>query len=112
MLLFIIAVIFGLLIQFFLLFKENSIFLIEYSCVIAYFFIAVFELGLCIFKSYYIGERQSALYYLRNSQIAILNQREKIKINHEIEQELFYKFPYLRKGNQNQNQKMEHDNFD
>ena len=112
MLLFIITVIFGLLIQFFLLFKENSIFLIEYSCVIVYFFIAVFELGLCIFNSYYIGERQSALYYLRNSQIAILNQREKIKINHEIEQELFYKFPYLRKGNQNQNQKMEHDNFD
>lgn len=112
MLLFIITNIFGLLIQFFLLFKEKSIFPIEHSCVIVYFFIAVLELGLCIFTSYYIGERQSALYYLRNSQISILNQREKIKTSHEIEQELFYKFPYLRKGNQNKNQNIEHDKTD
>ena len=112
MLLFIITDIFGLLIQFFLLFKEKSIFPIEHSCVIVYFFIAVLELVLCIFTSYYIGERQSALYYLRNSQISILKKRKKIKTSHEIEQELLYKFPYLRKGNQNKNQKIEHDKID
>ena len=48
---------------------------------------------------FYIGERQGAIFNLRNSTIDNKNQREKIKTSHEIEQELFYKFPYLRKGN-------------
>ena len=46
---------------------------------------------------FYIGQRQGALFNLRNSPIANQNQREKIKTSQEIEQELFYKFPYLRK---------------
>ena len=45
---------------------------------------------------FYIGQRQGALFNLRNSPIATQNQREKIKTSQEIEQELYYKFPYLR----------------
>ena len=40
---------------------------------------------------------------MRNSTIDNQNQREKIKTSQEIEQELFYKFPYLRKTVVNNN---------
>ena len=51
----------------------------------------------------YIGNRQSALFKLRNSPVTNQNKREKIKTSKEIEQELFVKFPYLRKGNNKNN---------
>ena len=51
----------------------------------------------------YIGNRQSALFKLRNSPVSNQNVREKIKSSKEIEQELFFKFPYLKKGNKKNN---------
>ena len=74
---------------------------IELSCVIVYDIISFIELLLWIYTIIYIGERQSALFNLRNSAIDIKNQREKIKTSHEIEQELYYKFPYLKKAKNN-----------
>ena len=64
---------------------------------IIYNIIAVLEIVLCFYTMFYIGQRQGALFYLRNSPISNQNQREKIKTSQEIEQELFYKFPYLKK---------------
>ncbi len=46
---------------------------------------------------FYIGERQGALFNLRNSPIENQNKREIIKTSQEIEQELFYKLKYLKK---------------
>ena len=51
----------------------------------------------------YIGNRQTALFKLRNSPVTNQNKREKIKTSKEIEQELFVKFPYLRKENKKNN---------
>ena len=51
----------------------------------------------------YISDRQGALFNLRNSPISNQNKREKIKTSQEIEQELFYKFPYLKKKDNNIN---------
>ena len=50
---------------------------------------------------FYIGNRQSALFKLRNSPVSNQNVREKIKTSKEIEQELFFKFPHLRRGKKN-----------
>ena len=61
------------------------------------------ELILCLYTMFYVGQRQAAVFNLRNSSITIPNQREKIKTSQEIEQELFYKFPYLKKGNDKKN---------
>ena len=76
---------------------------IQYACVILYCIISIVELIFCIFTFVYIGERQGAIFNLRNSPVSNQNTREKIKTSQEIEQELFYKFPYLKKRNKNKN---------
>ena len=43
-----------------------------------------------------VSKRQSAVFYLRNSQTMIINHEEKIKTSKEIEEELYIKFPLLR----------------
>ena len=68
---------------------------------LVYSFLAAIELIISIYTMVYIGNRQSALFKLRNSPVSNQNKREKIKTSKEIEQELFFKFPYLRKGNKN-----------
>ena len=103
MFLFVITLIFGIGIQIFFILKEEVIFPIDYSCIIVYLFLAVLELGFSIYTMLYIGNRQSALFQLRNSPVSNQNKREKIKTSKEIEQELFFKFPYLRKGNKKDN---------
>ena len=65
--------------------------------------ISFFELMFLIYAFVYIGNRQSALFKLRNSPVSNQNKREKIKTSKEIEQELYFKFPYLRKGNKKNN---------
>ena len=74
---------------------------------IVYSVIALIEFIISIYTMLYIGNRQSALIKLRNSPVTNQNKREKIKTSKEIEQELFVKFPYLRKGN-NKNNNNEH----
>ena len=79
--------------------KENVVFPIDWSCVIVYLLSLLLELIFSIHAFVYIGNRQSALFKLRNSPYSNQNKREKIKTSKEIEQELFFKFPYLRRGN-------------
>ena len=93
---FFISGIFGIAIQIVEVILESPIH-IHLSCVIIYEIIAVLELFLCVYTLFYIMQRQGALFNLRNSTIDNQNQREKIKTSQEIEQELFYKFPYLKK---------------
>ena len=99
MFLFIITLAFALGIQIFYILKEKVLFPIDKACMIVYLIIAAIELGFSIGAMIYIGNRQSALFKLRNSPVTNQNKREKIKTSKEIEQELFFKFPYLRKGN-------------
>ena len=101
--LFLITGIFGIAIQIILVILLKSPPPIEISCVIVYEIISVLELFICLYTMFYIGERQGALFNLRNSTIDNQNQKEKIKTSHEIEPELFYKFPYLRKDNKIRN---------
>jgi hypothetical protein len=86
-------------IQIFYILQEEVLFPIDYSCMIVYSVIAAIELIISIYTMVYIGNRQSALFKLRNSPYSNQNKREKIKTSKEIEQELFFKFPYLRRGN-------------
>ena len=96
--------IFGVGIQiFYILEEENAIFPIDYACFIVYNLISLIELVISISTMIYIGNRQSALFKLRNSPVSNQNVREKIKSSKEIEQELFFKFPYLKKGNKKNN---------
>ena len=99
MILFFVTLFFGGGIQVFYVLKENVIFPIDWSCIIVYLLILLFELIFSIHAFVYIGNRQSALFKLRNSPYSNQNKREKIKTSKEIEQELFFKFPYLRRGN-------------
>ena len=99
MFLFVITLIFGMGIQIFYILKEEVFFPIDYSCIIVYLFISAIEFITSIYAMITIGNRQSALFKLRNSPVSNQNKREKIKTSKEIEQELFFKFPYLRKGN-------------
>jgi hypothetical protein len=104
LILFFFTLIFGVGIQVFYILEEDIIFPIDLSCIILYFVISFFELMFLIYAFVYIGNRQSALFKLRNSPVSNQNKREKIKTSKEIEQELFFKFPYLRKGNKNDEQ--------
>ena len=101
--LFIITLLFAAGIQIFYILQEEVLFPIDYSCMIVYSFIAAIELIISIYTMIYIGNRQSALFKLRNSPVTNQNKREKIKTSKEIEQELFVKFPYLRKANKKNN---------
>lgn len=103
MFLFVITLIFGGGIQVFYILKDEIIFPIDKSCMIVYSLIAALELVISIYTMVYIGNRQSALFKLRNSPVSNQNKREKIKTSKEIEQELYFKFPYLRKGNKKNN---------
>jgi hypothetical protein len=94
-------------IQIFYILQEEVLFPIDKSCMIVYSVIALIEFIISIYTMLYIGNRQSALFKLRNSPVTNQNKREKIKTSKEIEQELFVKFPYLRKGN-NKNNNNEH----
>ena len=98
-----ITLLFGAGIQIFYILQEEVLFPIDYSCMIVYSFIAAIELIISIYTMIYIGNRQSALFKLRNSPVTNQNKREKIKTSKEIEQELFVKFPYLRKVNKKNN---------
>ncbi len=98
--LFFITGLFGFGIQLFLFIESfEDLFPIEFSCIIIYVIFAILEIILGLYTMFYVAGRQGALFYLRNSAIANQNQREKIKTSQEIEQELFYKFPYLKKEN-------------
>ena len=51
-----------------------------------------------------VSNKQTAVYYLRNSQALIVNKEERIKTSAEIEEELYIKFPQLKQKMQKKNQ--------
>ena len=73
----------------------------EFACGIVYLIFSLLELVICFYTMLFISEKQGAVFFLRNTKIAISNQKEKIKTSQEIEQELYYKFPYLQKKVEN-----------
>ena len=103
MFLFVITLFFTGGIQIFYILQEEVLFPIDYSCMIVYSVITVIEFFTSIFTMVHMGRRQSALFKLRNSPVTNQNKREKIKTSKEIKQELFVKFPYLRKENKKNN---------
>ena len=66
---------------------------------------SIAEFFLSVYTIYAISERKTALFILRNSQTMYVNKPERIKSNDEIEEELFNKYPELRKkyGKKNDN---------
>lgn len=56
------------------------------------------ELIFCARAMARVSKRQTAIYFLRNSQTLVLRPKEKIKTSSEIEEELYIKFPNMRKN--------------
>ena len=54
-----------------------------------------------------VTRRQAAVYYLRNTQTNVYNGDQGVKTSLEIEEELFYNFPHLKK--EKDNMKNNHD---
>ena len=65
---------------------------------IIYGLIFLGEFICCLITLVSISEKQGAVFFLRNTKLSISNPKEKIKTSQEIEQELYYKFPYLQKN--------------
>ena len=78
---------------------------IDYAVISISISFSIVEFFLSIYTIYAISERKTALFILRNSQTMYVNKPERIKSNDEIQEELFSKFPELRKkyGNKNNN---------
>ena len=71
---------------------------IEMAVFIIYGLIFLGEFIFCLITLVSISEKQGAVFFLRNTKLSISNPKEKIKTSQEIEQELYYKFPYLQKN--------------
>jgi hypothetical protein len=56
----------------------------------------VLEIIFCAIAMVNVSNKQTAVYYLRNSQALIVNKEERIKTSAEIEEELYIKFPQLK----------------
>ena len=69
---------------------------LDYATTIVLLIFEGLEIIFCIFAMIKVSKRQSAVFYLRNSQTMIINHEEKIKTSKEIEEELYIKFPLLR----------------
>ncbi len=54
----------------------------------------------------YVTKKQAAVYYLRNTQTNLIYKEENIKSSKEIEQELIFLFPHLRKEQESDHQKI------
>ena len=63
-------------IQIFYILKEEVFFPIDYSCIIVYLFISAIEFITSIYAMITIGNRQSALFKLRNSPVSNQNKKE------------------------------------
>ena len=63
----------------------------------------VLEIIFCAIAMVNVSKKQTAVYYLRNSQALIVNKEERIKTSAEIEEELYIKFPQLKQKMQKKN---------
>lgn len=91
-----VTVIFVTPFQLILILGNNNVFPIDYATTIVLLIFEVIEIIFCIRAMCRVSKRQSALFYLRNSQTLIINPKEKIKTSSEIEEELYIKFPMLK----------------
>ncbi len=72
---------------------------IDIATVIIEMIFLILEIILSIRAMIKVTKRQAAVYYLRNTQTNIIQaDRDEIKTSLEIEQELFYNFPQLKRN--------------
>lgn len=77
------------------------------TTIVALLFILL-ELIFCARAMARVSKRQSAIYFLRNSQTLAVRTEEKIKTSHEIEEELYIKFPNMKKNKLGDNSLNQH----
>ncbi len=70
---------------------------IDYALSILLLLFVLGEIILSINTMIYVTRKQAAVYYLRNTQTNLITKEEIIKSSKEIEQELFFLFPHLKK---------------
>ncbi len=75
----------------------------EHATVFVYNLISLFELIFGGYTMFYVSERQSAVYFIRNARSKNTNKRERVKTSAEIEEELYNKFPYLKNDKKRNN---------
>lgn len=78
---------------------------IDYALSILLLLFVIGEVILSINTMIYVTRKQAAVYYLRNTQTNLIIKEENTKSSKEIEQELFYLFPHLRKENEEEHAK-------
>jgi hypothetical protein len=71
---------------------------VDYATVLIEFLFLILEIILSIRAMIKVTKRQAAVYYLRNTQTNIFTHESRIKSSHEIEEELYYNFPHLKKA--------------
>jgi len=98
-----ISIIFSIPLQIVHILKTGNPFPIDWATTFVSIGFSFVEFLFSIFSIYTISERKTALYILRNSQTMSVNPKQRIKSSAEIEEELFEKFPSLRKKNNNNN---------
>lgn len=82
-----------------LLLLDKNIFPIIFACAHVEFFFSLLELGWSISAMILIMQKNTALYDLRNSQtMGHVIKSRRIKTSKEIEEELYERFPNLRKS--------------
>lgn len=85
--------------QVFVVYLDN-IFPIVFACCGVEFAFCFFELILSFYVIWSFGQKNNALFELRNSQmLKHVTKKEKIKTSKEIEDELYSKFPLLKRLN-------------
>ena len=75
----------------------NQVLPIDYATVLIELLFVIGEIILSIRAMIDITKRQAAVYYLRNTQTNTFSQEQIIKSSLEIEEELYFHFPHLRK---------------
>jgi hypothetical protein len=70
---------------------------IDYATTLIVFIFLIVEIILSARAMLRVTKRQAAVYYLRNTQTSVLTSEEPIKTSAEIEEELYYNFPNLKR---------------
>ena len=99
MLFILVTVIFVTPFQVILIVPSGRVLPMDYATTIILLIFEGLEIIFCILTMIKVSKRQSAVFYLRNSQTMIINHEDKIKTSKEIEEELYIKFPMLRSFN-------------
>lgn len=98
MLFILVSILFVTPFQVLLIVGNKKVFPMDYATTIVEFVFVIIEIVFCAITMNRVSKRQSAVYYLRNTQTRVINKEERIKTSSEIEEELYIKFPNLRKN--------------